>query len=129
MQSHVCGRPPELVTKEEVDLERERVKAVDARPIKKVAEAKNRKRKRLQVSSLACMTHLACMQAGSNLSAAEPMSDQQSDQAVCGWLHHQYLCIKPLPGQWCILVISACSSRLNTVIAVNCVNHQTRGPA
>ncbi len=37
------------VTKAEIEEEKERLKAVDARPIKKVAEAKARKRKRLQV--------------------------------------------------------------------------------
>ena len=41
-------RPPALVSREEVEEERARLRAIDARPIKKVAEAKQRKRKRLQ---------------------------------------------------------------------------------
>ena len=36
------------VTKEEVAVEKARLKAIDSRPIKKVAEAKARKRMRLQ---------------------------------------------------------------------------------
>ncbi|KAK9808202.1 hypothetical protein WJX73_008345 [Symbiochloris irregularis] len=42
-------RPPEMVDRDEVEREKEYMRAVDARPIKKVAEAKARKRKRLQV--------------------------------------------------------------------------------
>ncbi|KAK9814670.1 hypothetical protein WJX72_009544 [[Myrmecia] bisecta] len=42
-------RPPALVSKEEMEEERLRLRAIDARPIKKVAEAKARKRKRVQV--------------------------------------------------------------------------------
>ena len=41
-------RPPALVSREEVEEEKARLRAIDARPIKKVAEAKQRKRKRLQ---------------------------------------------------------------------------------
>lgn len=44
-------RPIPQVTKEEVAEEREALKAIDARPIKKVAEAKARKRKRMQVGA------------------------------------------------------------------------------
>lgn len=47
-----CDRPPALVTQEEVEAEKERMRAVDARPVKKVAEAKARKRKRLQVHTI-----------------------------------------------------------------------------
>ena len=42
-----------MLTKEEVEAEKANARAIDARPIKKVAEAKQRKRKRLQVR-LAC---------------------------------------------------------------------------
>jgi AdoMet-dependent rRNA methyltransferase SPB1 len=40
-------RPIPPITKEEGEEEKERLKAVDARPIKKVAEAKARKRRRM----------------------------------------------------------------------------------
>ncbi|KAG1672818.1 hypothetical protein FOA52_004622 [Chlamydomonas sp. UWO 241] len=40
-------RPIATVTKDEVRMEKERLKAIDARPIKKIAEAKGRKRMRL----------------------------------------------------------------------------------
>ena len=45
----VPARPPAVLSKEEVEAEKETMRAIDARPIKKVAEAKQRKRKRLQV--------------------------------------------------------------------------------
>jgi len=38
-----------VLTKEEIEAEKANLKAIDARPIKKVMEAKARKRKRLQV--------------------------------------------------------------------------------
>lgn len=67
-QQQACGgvcRPPALVTQEEVEAEREHMRAVDARPIKKVAEAKARKRKRLQVgqtgSTTACWVDPCCL--------------------------------------------------------------------
>ncbi|CAL8471869.1 g11411 [Coccomyxa elongata] len=41
-------RPPAVLTKEEVEAEKASMRAIDARPIKKVAEARQRKRKRLQ---------------------------------------------------------------------------------
>ena len=43
-----------MLTREEVEAEKANARAIDARPIKKVAEAKQRKRKRLQVHSSAC---------------------------------------------------------------------------
>lgn len=42
-------RPPPVVTKGDVEAEKERLKAQDAQPIKKIQEAKARKKKRLQV--------------------------------------------------------------------------------
>jgi Spb1 C-terminal domain len=44
----VACRAPYILSREELQAEKERVRAVDARPIKKVAEAKARKRQRLQ---------------------------------------------------------------------------------
>ncbi len=41
-----------MLSKEEVEAEKATMRAIDARPIKKVAEAKQRKRKRLQVCRL-----------------------------------------------------------------------------
>lgn len=41
--------PPLQVTKADIEAEKARLAAIDARPIKKVAEAKARKAKRLQV--------------------------------------------------------------------------------
>ncbi len=38
-----------MLSKDEVEAEKASMRAIDARPIKKVAEAKQRKRKRLQV--------------------------------------------------------------------------------
>ena len=49
LQTWTC-RAPVVLSKEEVDAERAALRAVDARPIKKVAEARLRKRKRLSVS-------------------------------------------------------------------------------
>lgn len=46
---HGCDRPPPVISQEEVQAEKERLKAIDARPIKKVAEAKARKQKRMAV--------------------------------------------------------------------------------
>ena len=39
-----------MLSKDEVEAEKAAMRAIDARPIKKVAEAKQRKRKRLQVA-------------------------------------------------------------------------------
>ena len=39
-----------MLSKDEVEAEKASMRAIDARPIKKVAEAKQRKRKRLQVT-------------------------------------------------------------------------------
>jgi AdoMet-dependent rRNA methyltransferase SPB1 len=44
-------RPPAVLSREEVEVEKREMRAIDARPIKKVAEAKQRKRKRLQVGA------------------------------------------------------------------------------
>lgn len=57
-----------MLSKEEVDAEKATMRAIDARPIKKVAEAKQRKRKRLQVLRLAplpwpSLCRLRCPQA------------------------------------------------------------------
>lgn len=57
-----CGcRPPPAITQEEVQEEKARLKAIDARPIKKVAEAKARKQKHMAVSttlSSCCSGHV-----------------------------------------------------------------------
>lgn len=45
----ILCRPPAVLSKEDVEAEKATMRAIDARPIKKVAEAKQRKRKRLQV--------------------------------------------------------------------------------
>jgi hypothetical protein len=42
------------VTKEDIEAEKARLAAIDARPIKKVAEAKARKQRRLQVGGWHC---------------------------------------------------------------------------
>lgn len=41
-----------MLSRDEIEAEKQRNKAIDTRPIKKVAEAKARKKKRLQASSL-----------------------------------------------------------------------------
>ena len=46
------GRPPAILTREELETEKAELRAIDARPIKKIAEAKARKRKRLAVRLL-----------------------------------------------------------------------------
>ena len=46
------SRPPPVVTKGDVEAERQRLKTLEAQPIKKIAEAKARKKKRLQVGLL-----------------------------------------------------------------------------
>lgn len=46
----VWFRPPVAISQEEVQAEKDRLRAIDARPIKKVAEAKARKQKRMAVS-------------------------------------------------------------------------------
>ena len=54
-------RPPPAITQEEVQEEKARLKAIDARPNKKVAEAKARKQKRMAVSttlSSFCSAHV-----------------------------------------------------------------------
>lgn len=48
----VARRPPAVISQDEKDAEKAALRAVDARPIKKVAEAKARKRKRTQVGLL-----------------------------------------------------------------------------
>lgn len=48
----VLHRPPTAISQEEVQAEKDRLRAIDARPIKKVAEAKARKQKRMAVSLL-----------------------------------------------------------------------------
>lgn len=45
------GRAPVILSKEEIEAEKAQLKAIDSRPIKKVAEAKARKKKRLAVRS------------------------------------------------------------------------------
>lgn len=52
----VSCRPPTAISQEEVQAEKDRMRAIDARPIKKVAEAKARKQKRMAVSMLPSTT-------------------------------------------------------------------------
>lgn len=51
-QQECTCRPPPVVTKGDVEAERQRLKLLEAQPIKKIAEAKARKKKRLQVRLL-----------------------------------------------------------------------------
>ena len=66
-----------MLSKEEVDAEKATMRAIDARPIKKVAEAKQRKRKRLQVLRLAplhrpSLCRLRCPQAPACVAPGSP---------------------------------------------------------
>ncbi len=45
----LSGRPPPVLSREELDAEKQELAAIDARPIKKIAEAKARKKRRLAV--------------------------------------------------------------------------------
>ena len=57
-----CGtycRPPAILSKDDIEAEKQRFRAIDARPIKKVAEAKARKKKRLQVHKLPHDEHVS----------------------------------------------------------------------
>ena len=58
-------RAPAVVSREEVEAEKARLRAIDLRPIKKIAEAKARKKKRLAVrarpSCLHRSTHVSAM--------------------------------------------------------------------
>ncbi len=51
MKLTLACRAPALISQEEKDAEKAALQAVDTRPIKKVAEAKARKRKRMQVTT------------------------------------------------------------------------------
>ena len=53
-----------MLSKDEVEAEKASMRAIDARPIKKVAEAKQRKRKRLQVASLSLPSPCSLNNAG-----------------------------------------------------------------
>lgn len=54
-------RPAPVVTEAEIEAEKQRMRAINTRPIKKVAEAKARKKKRLQARpSLSCLRVLQC---------------------------------------------------------------------
>ena len=48
-------RPPPILTREELEAEKQELAAIDARPIKKIAEAKARKKRRLAVSTCAAL--------------------------------------------------------------------------
>ncbi len=48
-------RPPPVLTREELEAEKQELAAIDARPIKKIAEAKARKKRRLAVSTPAAL--------------------------------------------------------------------------
>ena len=45
----LSGRPPPVLSREELEAEKQELAAIDARPIKKIAEAKARKKRRLAV--------------------------------------------------------------------------------
>ena len=48
-------RPPPVLSRDELEAEKQELAAIDARPIKKIAEAKARKKRRLAVrASIAC---------------------------------------------------------------------------
>lgn len=66
-------RPPVAISQEEVQAEKDRLRAIDARPIKKVAEAKARKQKRMAVSAPAYLAY-AVTPSHSQLSNAYPVN-------------------------------------------------------
>ena len=64
----LAGRPPPVLSREELEAEKQELAAIDARPIKKIAEAKARKKRRLAVRqscAASCLLSklLACLAA------------------------------------------------------------------
>lgn len=73
-----------MLSKEEVEAEKATMRAIDARPIKKVAEAKQRKRKRLQVR----LPLLLPQSWPSMLTGSYPKSSRLSAVMQCHTLQH-----------------------------------------